>query len=192
MIVLWTDRFQEIITVIPYTSSEFWILHLDLWSVSMMSKIANIRKYPCLLCIWGGFQHKLITAGTWNILPSWKEAKVNPSCFKFPYCQCTEIPPLSPSEVLPCYKSIVHWDAGTVEEPFCFQWSLSGLLREASQMHRPFHFLGLNVLILVQNQLFKHCAGCVFSSFSHCLCHCVLHFLCIFPGSSQLCFCFVL
>lgn len=55
-------------------------------------------------------------------------------------------------------------------------------------MHRLCHFLGLNVLILVQNQLFKHCVGCVFSSSPHCLCHCVLHSLHIFPGSSSYAF----
>lgn len=48
-------------------------------------------------------------------------------------------------------------------------------------MHRFFYFLGLNVLISVQNQLFKHRVECVFSSSSRCLSHCVLHCMYIFP-----------
>lgn len=83
-------------------------------------------------------------------------------------------------------------DVKTAEVTFCLFWSLNGLLWEAPQMHRFFHFLGLNVLISVQNQLFKHHVECVFSSSFHRLSHCVLHCMCIFPFFSQLCFCFVL
>ena len=68
-----------------------------------------------------------------------------------------------------------------MEVTFCLLWSLSVLLWEAPQMHRFFYFLGLNVLISVQNQLFKHRVECVFSSSSRCLSHCVLHCMYIFP-----------
>lgn len=47
LIVLWTDRFREIITT-PYTISEFWILHLDLWSVSMSKSISR-KKLPFIM-----------------------------------------------------------------------------------------------------------------------------------------------
>lgn len=126
----------------------------------------------------------------WTILASWKNPEVNLCCFNCVYYEYTEIPLLS-SEAMPCfYKLVMHWGARNYRSVICFYWSLSGLLWEAPQMHRFFHFLGLNVPVSVQNQLFKHHVECVFSSFLHCLSHCVLHYVylpCFLPVMLLLC-----